>query len=99
MQNATDSSTKTFEGLEIKKSRVYDFLKKERNPSIRFDTSYPAAKDSSRTSKACAQFVEKWVQKGMLYMQNCVFLNDSGFYINTVCAVRELGQSLTLKKS
>lgn len=99
MQNATDSLTKSFEGLESKKSKVYDFLKEECNPSIRFNTSHPAARDSSRTLEACAQFVEKWTEKGMPYMQNCVFLNDSGFYINTVCAVRELGQSVALKQS
>lgn len=57
-------------------------MKEECNLSIKVVTRYPTARNSSKTLEARAKFVEEWVQKGMLYMQNCVFLDKSGFDIN-----------------
>lgn len=69
--------------MEIKKSRVAEFMKEECNLSIKVVTRHPAARNSKSTLEARAKFVEEWVQKGMLlYMQNCVFIDESGFDIN-----------------
>lgn len=54
----------------------------ECNLGIRIVIRYPAARNNSKTLEARVKFVEEWVQKGMLYMQSCVFLDESGFDIN-----------------
>lgn len=57
-------------------------MKEECNLSINVVTRQPAAKNSSKTPEARTTFVKEWVQKGMVYMQNCVFLDASGLDIN-----------------
>jgi fructoselysine-6-P-deglycase FrlB-like protein len=54
IQNAADDLIKSFEGLEIKKSRVAKFMKEECNLSVKFFTSHFAARNSSRTLEAPA---------------------------------------------
>jgi hypothetical protein len=63
IQDAVDKLTKSFEGLEIKKSKVAEFMKEECNFSIKVFTRHLATRNSSKTLEARAQFVEKWVQK------------------------------------
>ena len=57
-------------------------MKEECNLGIKIVIRYHTARNNSKTLEARAKFVEEWVQKGMLYMQNCVFLDESGFDIN-----------------
>ncbi|KAI8636537.1 hypothetical protein BD408DRAFT_376719, partial [Parasitella parasitica] len=78
IQDAVEDLTRSFEGLEIKKSRVAEFMKEECNLSIKVVTRHPQARNSKTTLEARA----KWVQKGMLFMQNYVFLDEAGFDIN-----------------
>ena len=54
IQDAADNLTKSFEGLEIKKSRVAEFIKEDYNLSVKFFTSHSAARNSSRTLEARA---------------------------------------------
>lgn len=82
IQGAAENWTKSFEGLEIKKSRVTEFMKEECNLSIKVVTRHPVVRNSNATLEARAQYVEEWLQKGMLYIQNCVLLDESGFDIN-----------------
>ncbi|KAI8875902.1 hypothetical protein K501DRAFT_299141 [Backusella circina FSU 941] len=83
IKDAVEDLIKSFEGLEIKKSRVAEFMKDECNLSIKVATRHSVERNSKTTLEASAQFVKEWIQeKGMLYMQNCVFLGESGFDIN-----------------
>ncbi|KAI8645340.1 hypothetical protein BD408DRAFT_411768, partial [Parasitella parasitica] len=77
--DAVENLTKSFEGLEIKKSRVAEFMKEDCNLSIKVITRHPKARNSPTTIEARAKWVEEWLQKGLLYMQNCVFLDETGF--------------------
>jgi hypothetical protein len=75
--------TEDFEGLTIKKGRVAEFMKKECNLSLKVVSRHPVARNSEKTLQLRKEFVEEWIQKkGMIYMQNCVFLDESGFDIN-----------------
>ncbi|KAL7334684.1 hypothetical protein PS15p_200275 [Mucor circinelloides] len=57
---------------------VYNLVK-----SFEAITRHPVARNSERTLQLRKEFVQEWVeQKGMLYMQNCVFFDESGFDIN-----------------
>lgn len=83
IDDAVYNLVKSFEGLQIKKSRVAEFMKDECNLSLKAITRHPVARNSERTLQLRKEFVQEWVeQKGMLYMQNCVFLDESGFDIN-----------------
>ncbi|KAI9330548.1 hypothetical protein BD770DRAFT_432631 [Pilaira anomala] len=82
IQDAVENLVKSFEGLEIKKSRVAEFMKEECNLSIKVATRHPVGRNKQTTLDARAIFVEEWLQKGMSYMENCVFLDESGFDIN-----------------
>ncbi|CEP18324.1 hypothetical protein [Parasitella parasitica] len=80
--DAVEDLIQSFEGLD-KKSRVAEFMKEECNLSIKVITRHPVARNSKETLDARTQFVKEWIQeKRMLYMQNCVFLDESGFDIN-----------------
>lgn len=57
-------------------------MKEECNLSINVINRQPAGKNSSKTLEARTTFVKKWVQKGTVCMQNCVFLDASGLDIN-----------------
>ncbi|KAI8642483.1 hypothetical protein BD408DRAFT_416599 [Parasitella parasitica] len=63
IQNAVENLTKSFEGLEIKKNC---------NLSIKVNTRHPKARNSPTTIEARAKWVKEWLQKGLLYMPNCV---------------------------
>ncbi|KAG1325872.1 hypothetical protein G6F62_008322 [Rhizopus arrhizus] len=82
IQDAVESLTKNFEGLEIKKSRVAEFMKEDCNLTIKVVTRHPKRRNCSDTLEKRAQFVKEWTEKGMLFMQNCVFIDESGFDIN-----------------
>lgn len=83
IQDAVDKLVENFEGLTIKKSRVAEFMKDECNLSLKVVTCHPVARNSERTLQLRKEFVEEWIQqKGVLYMQNCVFLDESGFDVN-----------------
>lgn len=55
IQDVVDNSTKSFKGLEIKKSRVAKFMKNATSVS-KFVTRHPAARNSSKTLEVCAKF-------------------------------------------
>jgi transposase len=80
--NAVDSLTQNFTNLEIKKSRVAEFMKEKYNLSIKKISSHPTARNSPAVIEKRAVWVNEWLEKGMIYLQNCVFLDESGFDIN-----------------
>lgn len=59
IQDAVENLTKSFEGLEIKKSRVAEFMKEECNLSIKVVTRHPVARNSNKTLEALAKFVQE----------------------------------------
>lgn len=83
IQDAVQNLIKSFEDSQTKESRVVEFMKEGCNLSIKVITRHPAARNKISTLEVRVKFVEEWMQrKGMLYMQNCAFLDESGFDIN-----------------
>ncbi|KAG2209301.1 hypothetical protein INT46_003970 [Mucor plumbeus] len=82
IDDAVKDLTQSFENLEIKKSRVAEFMKNECNLSIKTISRHPTARNSPAVIEKRAIWVAEWLAKGMLYLQNCVFLDESGFDIN-----------------
>ncbi|KAI7847118.1 hypothetical protein BDC45DRAFT_578552 [Circinella umbellata] len=82
VEDAVKELTQNFENLEIKKSRVAEFMKNECNLSIKVISRHPTARNSTAVIEKRAVWVKEWLQKGMVYLQNCVFLDESGFDIN-----------------
>ena len=82
IEDAVKELTQNFENLEIKKSRVAEFMKNECNLSIKVISRHPTARNSTAVIEKRAVWVKEWLEKGMIYLQNCVFLDESGFDIN-----------------
>ncbi|ORE14475.1 hypothetical protein BCV71DRAFT_187237 [Rhizopus microsporus] len=82
IDDAVKGLTQSFENIEIKKSRVAEFMKNECNLSIKTISRHPTARNIPTVIEKRAVWVEEWLAKGMLYLQNCVFLDGSGFDIN-----------------
>ncbi|CAO3678991.1 unnamed protein product [Rhizopus microsporus] len=82
IQDAVENLTKSFEGLEIKKSRVAEFMKEDCNLSIKVVTRHPMDRNSQKTLEARANWIEEWQNKGLHFMKNCVFLDEAGFDVN-----------------
>ncbi|KAI7864733.1 hypothetical protein BDF14DRAFT_1702226, partial [Spinellus fusiger] len=82
IQDAVDDLKRSFEEFEIKKSRVAEFMKDECNISLKRIPRHPAARNSVAQPENCAIWVEEWTVNRINYLQNCVFLDESGFYIN-----------------
>ncbi|KAG1509243.1 hypothetical protein G6F47_001604 [Rhizopus delemar] len=82
IQDAVENLTKSFEGLEIKKSRVAEFMKEECSLSLKVVTRHPKARNSQKNLEARANWVKQWQQKGLHFMKNCVFLDEAGFDVN-----------------
>ncbi|KAG1049283.1 hypothetical protein G6F43_008382 [Rhizopus delemar] len=82
IQDAVENLTKSFEGLEIKKSRVAEFMKEEYSLSLKVVTRRPKARNSQKNLEARANWVKQWQQKGLHFMKNCVFLDEAGFDVN-----------------
>lgn len=57
-------------------------MKNECNLSIKTISRHPTARNSPTVIEKRAVWVEEWLAKGMLYLQNCVFLDEPGFDIN-----------------
>ena len=83
IDDAVKDFTQSFENLEIiKKSRVAEFMKNECNLSIKTISRHLTARNSPTVIEKRAVWAEEWLAKGMIYLQNCVFLDESGFDIN-----------------
>ncbi|KAG1456101.1 hypothetical protein G6F56_006910 [Rhizopus delemar] len=57
-------------------------MKEECNLSIKVVSRHPVAKNKEENLQKQADWVEKWVQNGMDYLKNCIFVDKSGFDIN-----------------
>ncbi|KAG1539963.1 hypothetical protein G6F46_007974 [Rhizopus delemar] len=63
IQDAVENLTKSFEGLEIKKSRVAEFRKEDCNLSIKVVTRHPKERNSQKALEARANWIEEWQNK------------------------------------
>ena len=84
--DTVDNLTKNFADLDIKKYRVAEFIKQERNLSVKVISRHPATRNSPAVIEKRAVWVKDWLEKEMIYLQNCVFLDESGFDINVTCS-------------
>ncbi|KAG1473609.1 hypothetical protein G6F56_000857 [Rhizopus delemar] len=82
IEDAVNSLTKSFEDLHIKKTRVAEFMKDECNLSIKVISRHPSKRNSPAVIQSRAVWVKEWLEKGMVYTRNCVFLDESGFDTN-----------------
>jgi hypothetical protein len=71
-----------FSDLSVKKSTVHNFLKTECNLSFKKLTTQPAARNSPTKIQDRKEWVIKWSATDMNYLENCVFVDESGFNIN-----------------
>jgi hypothetical protein len=82
IQDAVEMLTNKFEGLEIKKSRVHEFMRDEYNLNMKQTTYW----SETRTSKENVQKRYEWVIKrsntDMDFSRNCIFIDEAGFDIN-----------------
>ncbi|KAG1554949.1 hypothetical protein G6F49_007578 [Rhizopus delemar] len=81
-EDAVNSLTQSFADIQIKKTRVSEFIKDECNLSIKVISKHPTARNSPAVIEKRAVWVKEWLEKRMIYLQNCVFLDESGFDIN-----------------
>jgi Tat protein secretion system quality control protein TatD with DNase activity len=82
IQDGVENLTKSFEGLDIKKSKVAEFMKEECNLSIKVVTCHPVARNSDATLEKRAILLKEWLDKCILSKENCVFIDEAGFDIN-----------------
>jgi hypothetical protein len=57
-------------------------MRDECNLSIKVISRHPTKRNSPAVIAKRAVWVNEWLEKGMIYTQNCVFLDESGFDIN-----------------
>ena len=82
IQDAVESLTANFAGLEIKKS-IAEFMSEEWNLSIKVVSRHPLGRNKEGTLQARAYWVDRWVNNdNMNYLKNCIFVDESGFDIN-----------------
>ncbi|GAA5813077.1 hypothetical protein MFLAVUS_006544 [Mucor flavus] len=79
---ALESLTANFTGLQIKKSIKAEFMREERNLSIKVVSSHLLGRNKEVTLEARVIRVDHWVKNGMDYLNNCIFVDESGFDIN-----------------
>ncbi|KAG1136901.1 hypothetical protein G6F37_011604 [Rhizopus arrhizus] len=74
--------TNKFEGHEIKKCRVHEFMRSERNLSMKQTTCWPEARTSKENVQKRYDWVVKWSNTNMDFSRNCIFIDKAGFDIN-----------------
>lgn len=77
-----DSLTKAFAGFSLKKSTVNSFILHECNLTIKKLQRQPKARNDPTRINARYEWVMEYDKSDMDYLQNCVFIDESGFDIN-----------------
>ncbi|KAG1056438.1 hypothetical protein G6F43_001683 [Rhizopus delemar] len=81
IQDATEDLI-SFAGLEIKKSRVTEFMKEECNLSLKVVSCHAIARNCEKTLEPRAAWVKEWTEKGINFLNTCVFVDKPGFDTN-----------------
>ncbi|KAG1588174.1 hypothetical protein G6F47_010726 [Rhizopus delemar] len=82
IQDVVKMLTNKSEGLEIKKSRVHEFMRDECNLSMKQTTCWPEARISKENVQKRYEWVVKWSNTNMDFSRNCIFIDEAGFDIN-----------------
>ncbi|GAN06739.1 conserved hypothetical protein [Mucor ambiguus] len=77
-----ESLTASFIELEISKTALYNFVTKNCNISLKRAHFHSVDRNSLRKIKERREWVEKWMDTNIDYMNNCVFIDEAAFYIN-----------------
>ncbi|KAI8969389.1 hypothetical protein BDB01DRAFT_856051 [Pilobolus umbonatus] len=77
-----ESLTKEFEGLQIKKTAVHQFVVTECNISFKMARKEPAERNSELTKSKKQEWIRAWEMSDMDFMRNCIFIDEAGFHIN-----------------
>ncbi|RCH85997.1 hypothetical protein CU098_005278 [Rhizopus stolonifer] len=81
--DAVTSLTEKFAGLTIKETSVRNFLKTECNLSFKKKiTRHSAPQNDSTKIAKCIAWVEERSKTDMNCLENCIFVDESGFDIN-----------------
>lgn len=57
-------------------------MKEEYNLSIKVVDKHSLARNDDKTLDARVEWVKKWIDEGVEYLDNCVSVDESGFDIN-----------------
>ncbi|KAG1350098.1 hypothetical protein G6F62_003375 [Rhizopus arrhizus] len=82
VSDAVASLTEKFENFTLKNSSVQVFLKNECNLSFKRITRHPVARNNDFKLANRKAWVEEWSKTDMNFLENCVFIDESGFDIN-----------------
>lgn len=80
--DAVASLTKQFEGFTLKETSVQNFLKYECNLPFKKITTHPLPRNGPTKIANRIAWVEEWSKTDMNYLENCVFVDESGFNVN-----------------
>lgn len=82
IQDAVAMLTSKFAGLEIKKSKVHEFMRDDCNLSFKKATFWSEARVNSDTTQKRYDWVVAWSNLYMDFSKNCVFIDEASFHIN-----------------
>jgi hypothetical protein len=78
----TDHLLKRFNNLKVSRSTVYNFMRRECNPSLKKADFHSIERNSPAKTEERHNWVRKWENTEMSFLTNCVFLDESAFDIN-----------------
>ncbi|KAG2215958.1 hypothetical protein INT45_010102 [Circinella minor] len=81
-QNAVDSLMESFQNFNLKTTSVRNFILHECNLTIKRVTLHPLSRNSSHNLEKRYDWVKKYINTDMNYLQNCMFVDETGFNIN-----------------
>jgi hypothetical protein len=81
-EDAVESLTAAFEGFTLKSTQVGTFIKNDCNLTLKRVTRHPVTRNSEATLIKRKEWIEKWFQTDVDYMNNCIFVDESAFDIN-----------------
>ncbi|KAG2214156.1 hypothetical protein INT45_002646 [Circinella minor] len=81
-QNAVDSLMESFQNFNLKTTSVRNFILHEYNLTVKRVTLHSLSRNSSHNLEKRYDWVKKYINTDMNYLQNCVFVDETGFNIN-----------------
>jgi hypothetical protein len=82
MNDAIAPLTKKFESFSLKTSSVQVLLKNECNLSFRRIACCPESRNNQLKLESRKAWIEEMSKTNMKFLNNCVFIHESGFSIN-----------------
>ncbi|GAA5814371.1 hypothetical protein MFLAVUS_007866 [Mucor flavus] len=81
-QDAVDSLTEAFEGFNLKKNSVGNFILHDCNLTIKRITLHPVNRNAADNRNERHDWVTSVLKTDMKYLSNCVFVDEAAFNIN-----------------